>query len=118
MPPKQQKTKAQKALAAASSSKSKGKKKRWAKIKVKDKKNYRVVFNDELYQRVIKDVPQKMKVITIYNMIESYKINGSLARRIIDQLAKDGKIKCVDRHGAFRIYTKSGTDAKKVEVTA
>mmetsp|Transcript_20636 Transcript_20636/g.48666 ORF Transcript_20636/g.48666 Transcript_20636/m.48666 type:complete len:120 (+) Transcript_20636:18-377(+) len=117
MPPKVQKSKAAKALAAASSSKSKGKKKRWAKLKVKDKKNYRVVFNQELYDRVVKDVPKKMKIITIYNMIEAYKINGSLARKIIDVLANDGKIREVARHGAFRIYTKVGEAAKKVEVS-
>lgn len=31
----------------------------------------------------MKEVPKKMKVITVYNLIENYKINGSLARRVV-----------------------------------
>ena len=84
---------------------------------MKDKKVYRVVFNEELYNKVVTEVPKKMKVITIYNIIEAYKINGSLARRIIDELAASNKIKCVDRHGSFRVYTRVG-ETKKVAVSA
>mmetsp|Transcript_13195 Transcript_13195/g.20924 ORF Transcript_13195/g.20924 Transcript_13195/m.20924 type:complete len:108 (-) Transcript_13195:123-446(-) len=106
MPPKQpQKSKAQKALAAASSSRSKGKKK-WSKGKVRDKKNYAVVLNGELHKKLFSEVPKKMKMITVYTMVEAYKINASVARRCIKELAAKGKIKCISNHSAMPIYTK------------
>ena len=76
MPPKVQKSKAAKALAAMSSAKSKGKKKKWSKGKLREKKNHRVMFNKAILDKVMTDVPKKMKVITVYSMIENYKING------------------------------------------
>ncbi len=50
----------------------------WSKGKVREKKNYRVVYNNETYQKMIKEVPRKMKVITTYSLVEAYKITGSL----------------------------------------
>mmetsp|Transcript_24427 Transcript_24427/g.43353 ORF Transcript_24427/g.43353 Transcript_24427/m.43353 type:complete len:108 (+) Transcript_24427:845-1168(+) len=106
MPPKQpQKSKAQKALAAASSSRSKGKKK-WSKGKVREKKNYAVVLSGELHKKLFSEVPKKMKMITVYTMVEAYKINASVARRCIKDLAAQGKIKCISDHSAMPIYTK------------
>uniref|UniRef100_A0A6V3U965 40S ribosomal protein S25 n=1 Tax=Lotharella globosa TaxID=91324 RepID=A0A6V3U965_9EUKA len=106
MPPKQpQKSKAQKALAAASSSRSKGKKK-WSKGKVREKKNYAVVLSPELYKKLFAGVP-KMKMITVYTMVEAYKINASVARRCIKELASKGKIKCISNHSRMPIYTKA-----------
>jgi hypothetical protein len=50
----------------------------WSKGKVREKKNYRVVWNNELYQKMLKEVPKKMKVITAYALVEQYKINASV----------------------------------------
>jgi hypothetical protein len=57
---------------------------------MREKRDNRVVFNKVLYEKVMKEVPKKMKVITVYNMIENYKINGSLARRAITELLSKG----------------------------
>lgn len=46
------------------------------------------------------------QVITVAAISEKLKVNGSLARRSIDELVKRGLIKCVARHSAQRIYTK------------
>lgn len=81
MPPKVQKSKAAKMLAATSAAKGKGKKKKWSKGKMREKRDNRVVFNKALWEKVVKEMPKKMKLITIYNVIENYKINGSLRRR-------------------------------------
>merc|ERR1711966_651353 len=102
---KDKKSKAAKALAAASSSKGKGKKK-WSKGKMKEKKNHTVVFNKALYDKVCKEVPKKMKVITVYSLVENYKINGSLARAIMKTLHNDGAIRCINSAAKMPIYTK------------
>merc|ERR1712127_82078 len=95
MPPKVQKSKAAKLLAAQSASKGKGKKKKWSKGKLREKRDNRVVYNKNLWEKVQKDCPKKMKVITVYNLIENYKIGGSLARRTIQQLLTAGTIKAL-----------------------
>lgn len=96
MPPKVQKSKAAKALAATSSAKGKGKKK-WSKGKMREKKNHLVVFNKAVHDKICKEVPKKMKVITVYSLVENYKINGSLARSIMRTLGDKGAIKCINR---------------------
>eukprot|EP01084_Bolivina_argentea_P181992 314274_1 len=95
MPPKVQKSKAAKLLAAQSASKGKGKKKKWSKGKLREKRDNRVVFNKNLMEKVMKEVPKKMKIITVYNLIENYKIGGSLARRTITELLAVNAIKVV-----------------------
>jgi small subunit ribosomal protein S25e len=94
MPPKVQKSKAAKLLAAQSASKGKGKKKKWSKGKMREKRNNLVTFNKSLWAKVQNEIP-KMKVVTIYNLIENYKINGSLARRAIRELVSAKKLVCV-----------------------
>jgi len=107
MPPKIQKSKAAKLLAAQSASKSKGKKKKWSKGKVREKKTYRVVFNKATLDKFMSDVPKKMKTITIYNLVENFKINCSLARRGIQELLKKNLIIPVLSSGTYCIYTKN-----------
>merc|ERR1712228_364422 len=114
MPPKVQKSKAAKLLAAQSSSKSKGKKKKWSKGKLREKRNHKVVYNGQNdLEKVLKEVPKKMKVITVYGLVEAYKINGSLARRTIRELLKRGSIKTVLKSAHLGIYTKSAKAAKQ-----
>ena len=113
MAPKAQKSKEAKLLAAQSASKGKGKKK-WSKGKVREKKNYRVVFNAELLAKMIKEVPRKMKVVTTYSLVEAYKINGSLARRSIKELLAKDLIKPVLSHHAAGIW-QSTVDPKKLK---
>merc|ERR550525_999639 len=112
MPPKVQKSKAAKLLAAQSSSKSKGKKKKWSKSKLREKRNHLVVYSQALLDKVLKEVPKKMKVITVYNLVEMYKINGSLARRTIRELLKRGTIKVVCQSAHLGIYTKVASRVK------
>jgi len=107
MPPKVQKSKAAKLLAAQSSSKSKGKKKKWSKGKLREKKTYRVVFNKATFDKFVAEVPKKNKLITIYNLVENYKINCSLARRGIQELVKRGSIQAVQPSGTYCVYTRS-----------
>jgi len=113
MPPKApQKSKEAKLLAAQSASKSKGKKK-WSKGKVREKKNHRVVFTQALWDKFIKDVPRKQKVVTIFNLIEQYKINGALARRAIQELCARGLILPIAPDAKNPIYTGASASKEK-----
>ncbi len=78
-----------------SASKGKGKKKKWSKGKMREKRDNKVVYNKNLYEKTMKEIPKKMKVITVYALIEAYKINGSLARRTVKELL--GKGACLFR---------------------
>lgn len=60
-----------------------------------------------LFDKMLKDVPKKMKVITVYSIVEQFKVNGALARRSIAELYKRGLIKPVAHTSAMLIYTKA-----------
>jgi len=102
MPPKtQQKSKAQKMAAAQAS---KGKKKKWSKGKQREKTNAMVLFDKDTYDRLYKEVP-KMKVVTISNLSERLKLNGSLARAAIKELVGKGLLKVTYQHRGMVVAT-------------
>ncbi|KIO21443.1 hypothetical protein M407DRAFT_38126, partial [Tulasnella calospora MUT 4182] len=82
------------------------KKKKWSKGKVKDKAQHAVALDKNLYDRIMKEVPT-FRFISVSILIERLKINGSLARKAIQHLKKEGTIKCVVHHSAQRIYSES-----------
>merc|ERR1712080_677018 len=93
---------------------SKGKKKKWSKGKLREKRNHKVVYNGQNdLEKVLKEVPKKMKVITVYGLVEAYKINGSLARRTIRELLKRGSIKTVLKSAHLGICAESAKAAKE-----
>lgn len=94
-------------LAAQSAGKGKGKKKKWSKGKMREKKQHRVVFTKSLLDQFMKEVPKKQKLITIYNLVENYKINCSLARRGIQELVTKGQISPVCPSGTYGVWTKT-----------
>merc|ERR1712110_1289587 len=102
MPPK--KTKEAIAKAAAGSG-GKGKKK-WSKGKSKDKVQNAVLFDPELYKKVLGDVP-KQRVITVSNISEKYRLSGGLARATIAHLHSKGLIRQVSKHHSIPIYTRA-----------
>merc|ERR1712127_1063208 len=95
--------KAQKMLAAQSASRSKGKKKKWSGPKVREKKNHAVMFTQSLYDRVLKGT-LNLKVITVYNLVENFKINGSLARKAIRVLLEKNEIRAVAVNQHMSVY--------------
>jgi small subunit ribosomal protein S25e len=106
MPPKVQKSKAQKLLAAQSAGKSKGKKKKWTKGKMREKRNHDVVFDMRTLAKVMKEVPKKMKLITVYTLVEQYKITATLARRAIHKMVAEGTVKPIALNSHLSIYTR------------
>merc|ERR1719473_2357745 len=89
--------------------------KKWSKGKMREKKVHRCVFTKGLYDTVMKDAPKKLRVITVYHLIEEYKINGSLARRVTREMLKKGTIKPVATSSAMSIYTASDAFRAQME---
>merc|ERR1712134_81832 len=85
------------------------KKKKWSKGKVREKLNNLVVFDQATYDRMMKEAAT-FKLVTPSAISERLKINGSLARRSIQELLKAGTIKLVDKHSAQYIYTRNTTE--------
>merc|ERR1711907_830891 len=84
-------------------------KKKRCKGKVREKLNNMVVFDQNTYDRMMKEAAT-IKLVTPSNISERLKINGSLARRAIKELLKAGLIKCVEKHSAQYIYTRNTTE--------
>merc|ERR1719347_686683 len=105
MPPKvAQKTKEQKLKAALSGGK--GRKKKWSKGKVKEKLQNAILFDKNIYDKMMKELP-KTKLIPTAIVSERIKVNGSLARQAIRHLAKENLIEPVgEQHHATPIYTR------------
>merc|ERR1719291_193683 len=87
--------------------KTKAKKKSWTKVKVKDKLNNDVFLDEKRWAKMQTEIP-KILVITRAAMAEKYKVNGSIARAIIKNLAAAGTIKQIGDHSSkFDLF--SGT---------
>ena len=71
---------------------------------MKDKAQHAVVLDKPTYDRIYKEVPT-FKFISWSILVERLKINGSLARIAIRQLANEGHIKKVVHHHAQYIYS-------------
>ena len=117
MPPKDDKKKKDAAKSAkkdkdpVNKSGDKAKKKKWSKGKVRDKLNNLVLFDKATYDKLCKEVPNKL--ITSAVVSERLKIRGSLARAALQELLSKGLIKLVSKHRAQVIYTRNtkGGDA-------
>jgi len=92
--------------AKAAASSSKGKKKKWSKGKMKDKAQNAVSCDKPTYDRVFKEVPT-YKFISVSVLIDRMKINGSLARKAIRTLEKEGLIKPIVHARGQLIYTRA-----------
>merc|ERR1711862_113245 len=93
----------------------KAKKKKWSKGKTRDKLNNLVLFDKATYDKLLKEVPT-YKLITPSIVSERLKVRGSLARKALIELEKQGKIKEVVRHSSQMIYTRPhGADDEKDE---
>ncbi|KAJ3124675.1 40S ribosomal protein S25 [Physocladia obscura] len=104
-PPKADKaSKIAKALAGG-----KAKKKKWSKGRTKDKANNAVIFDKLTFDKLFKEVPT-YKLITPSVLVDRLKINGSLARVAIRDLASKGLIKPVVVSKKQLIFTRAAAD--------
>ena len=94
----------------------KAKKKSWTKVKIKEKLNNAVFLDQKAYDRIAKDIPRFL-VVTVSELCNKFKVNGSVARKLLTDLSSKNLIKQVgDRHAGFTLYT--GTQSKIAEKPA
>jgi ribosomal protein S25 len=72
--------------------------------KLREKKNNRVAFTQGLFDTCMTSAHKKARAMTLYTLIENYKIGGSLARKLVRELLKSGSIKCVSSAVIMRNY--------------
>ncbi len=75
-------------------------------ISVKDKANHAVVLDKATSDKMNKDV-QSYRLITVAVLVDRLKINGSLARKALNDLEDRGVIKKVVGHSRGCIYTRA-----------
>ena len=71
---------------------------------VKDKANHAVVLDKQTSDKLQKDV-QSYRLITVATLVDRLKINGSLARKALNDLEENGQIKKVVGHSKLSIYS-------------
>jgi small subunit ribosomal protein S25e len=82
------------------------KKKKWSKGKTREKASNLVLFDQDTYDKLYKEVP-KFKLITPSILAERLHINGSLARQAIKELMAKDEIRMVSQHSSQLIYTRA-----------
>ena len=80
------------------------------KTKLREKKNNRVVFTKALYDSAVGSAAKKARYVTLYTLIEQYKIGGSLARRLVRELTKNGSLKVVSPAGGMSVYAPAAVE--------
>ena len=78
---------------------------------VKDKANHAVILDKATSDKLYKDV-QSYRLITVATLVDRLKINGSLARKALNDLEEKGQIKKVVGHSKLSIYSET---ARRVE---
>lgn len=71
---------------------------------MKDKANHAVVLDKATSDKLYKDV-QSYRLITVATLVDRLKINGSLARKALNDLEEKGQIKKVVGHSKLSIYS-------------
>merc|ERR1711953_70842 len=106
-------TSASKSAQAQKGKGAKTKKKTWGKTKVKDKLDNDVFLDQKRFDKIAQEMP-KILCITRGILCEKFKVNGSIARAMIKEVAARGEIKLVgDSHSKFDLYT--GAKAKSAQ---
>ena len=79
-------------------------------MKVKEQLNNAVFLDQKTYDRLSKDLPKQL-MVTVAGIADKYKVNGSIARKVIRDMREKGLIHRVSTHHAwFTVY--KGKDAK------
>lgn len=67
--------------------------------------NNAVFLDAKGYEKIAKEAP-KIQVLTISIVCDKFKINGSVARKLLRDLESKGLVKRVgDHHNSFNLYT-------------
>ncbi len=72
--------------------------------------NNAVFVDQKTYEKITKEAP-RILTLTVSTMVDKFKINGAVARRVLRDLLSKGLVRqCGDHNAHFTLY--SGTQAK------
>lgn len=71
--------------------------------------NNAIMLDKNQYDKLFKEVGS-YRLVSVSVLVDRLKINGSLARRALVELAEKGIIKEIETHHAQKIYSKPRTD--------
>ena len=71
---------------------------------MKDKAQHAVILDKATNEKLQKDV-QSYRLVTVAVLVDRLKINGSLARKALNDLEEKGTIKKVVGHSSCNIYS-------------
>merc|ERR1712065_73533 len=88
--------------------------KKEVKVKTREKLNNATLFRPEGYVKFLNEVP-KGRVITPASVSDKFKINASLARRVLKDMARRKMIERVVVHSSLHVYTRTAAQTKLAE---
>ena len=84
-------------------------------MKVKDKLNNAVFLDAKSWENISKTAP-KLQALTVSIIADKYKVNGSVARRVLTELHSKGLVRQAgDHHSKFTLYAGTQYQAKAAE---
>ena len=90
---------------------------KWTKGKAKEKVDHAVFVDKATYERLITGIPKLGKHISLSQVIEKFKVVGSIARLVLRHLVDSGAIKSSETHSKQGLYYPVAVAAEKVTVT-
>jgi ribosomal protein S25 len=92
-----------------------GAKKKWTKNKTKDKRDYASVLLAEVAAEIEKNVPRS-KLITPSKLADRYKISLTVARKVLMELQKEGRLVALIDDHSLKAYGRTSEAAGLPEV--
>ena len=89
---------------------------KWTKGKAKEKVDHAVFVDKATYERLLTGIPKLGKHISASQVIEKFKVVGSIARLVLKQLADSGAIKSTEQHSKQGLFTPVAVAAEKAPV--
>ena len=87
---------------------------KWTKGKAKEKVDNAVFIDKATHERLLQGIPKIGKHISLPQVVDKYKIVGSIARILLRQLVDSGALKNVEQHSKQGLYTPVAVAAEKV----
>lgn len=90
-------------------------KKKWTKGKTKDVVSRAVHIDQPIINKIVKEAGNA-SILTKTHLIEKYNLNGGVAKRILDWLCENGRIRVVSECSILKVYGKVGKREEVAEI--
>ena len=91
---------------------------KWTKGKAKEKVDHAVFVDKATYEKLITGIPKIGKHVSVSQVIEKFKVVGSIARLVLKQLSDSGALKATEQHSKQGLFTPVAVAEKVATTTA